>query len=76
MSNMLSPHILGRARLDDRRWAYLIEAPFDMDERATDLIGALIWHDDRECEVRGIIPSMPAAQIRRGQLMEVLVLAS
>lgn len=72
--DICNPRVLGRSQLGQERWAYLIESPFDMDERATGLIGITIRLDDRNCEVRGIVPNMPVAPIRLGQPIQLLVL--
>lgn len=73
MSTVWSPTVLGRAKLDGRRWSYLIEAPFDMDASATGLVGTTISLDGEECDVRGIVPNMPAGPILKGRLVEILI---
>jgi hypothetical protein len=68
------PDVHGRGKLDDRRWAYAVEAPFDMSPDAMELIGVKACLDGREVEIRGFVPSMPPRDIRKGDLIELLVL--
>lgn len=70
------PDAVGRSRLDDRWWAYVVEAPFDMPADIPDLIGRPVSLDGRAFEIRGIVPNVPVSPIRKGDLMELLVRAS
>ena len=67
------PKVLGRDKLDERRWAYAVEAPFDMPHDATDLIGIKAYFDGHEVEVRGFVARMPPRPIRKGEPIELLV---
>jgi hypothetical protein len=67
------PKVLGRGRLDQRRWAYLVEAPFDMHSDIPDLIGMKVCLDGSEFEIRGTLPRLPVVPITKGELMELLV---
>ena len=69
------PQVLGRMKLDERRFAYGVEAPFDMPADIPDLIGARVLLDGKQFEVRGIVPSAPTKPIKQGDLIELLVLA-
>jgi hypothetical protein len=73
VSNVWSPPTFGRTKLDGSRWAWLIEAPFDMDPVATGLLGSTISLGGQDCEIRGLVPRMPVGPISKGQLIEVLV---
>lgn len=70
------PQVLGRDQLDERRWAYLVEAPFDMAWDIPDLLGVRVQLDGGEFEIRGVLPKIPYAPISQGELIELLVLAS
>ena len=70
------PDAVGRGRLNDLFWAYVVEAPFDMPADIPDLIGRNVSLDGRRFEIRGIVPSVPVAPIRKGDLMELLVRGS
>ena len=74
-SVLWGPKVLGRNRLDEHRWAYGVEAPFDMPSTIPDLIGARVRLDGREFEIRGTVANAPAAPIREGCLIELLVRA-
>ena len=65
------PH--AKDRLDDRRWAYLVDAPFDMPAHIPDLVGACVALDGRIFEVRGALPRIPQTQIRKGDLLGILL---
>jgi hypothetical protein len=69
------PKVLGRDRLDERRWAYIVEAPFDMLTDPTDLIGMKAYLNGDEVEIRGFVPRMPPRPIKKGDAIELLVLA-
>ena len=62
-------------KLDDRRWAYGIVAPFDMSGNIPDLIGTKVLLDGKLFEIRGIVPTTPHAPVQRGELIELLVVA-
>ena len=65
--------MLGRTKLDARRWAYALEAPFDMSWDIPELIGARVLLDGAFFEIRGIVPNIPFARIREGEMVELLV---
>ncbi len=67
------PKVLARERLDERRWAYVVEAPFDMAAKMPDLIGMKASLDGQRFEIRGFVPRMPSRQIRQGEPIELLV---
>ena len=67
------PKVLGRDRLDERRWAYVVEAPFDMLRDPTDLIGMKACLNGDAVEIRGFVPRMPPRSIKKGDAIELLV---
>jgi len=67
------PEVLGRERLDTRRWAYLIAAPFDMSADSPNLIGISIHMDGQAFEIRGTMPRVPPSPIQKGELLGLLV---
>jgi hypothetical protein len=67
------PKVLGRTKLDARRWAYALEAPFNMSSDIPELIGATVMLDGALFEIRGIVPNIPFAQVREGEMVELLV---
>jgi hypothetical protein len=69
------PEVLGKMKLDDRRWAYGVHAPFDMAADIPDLMGAKVLLDGKLFKIRGIVPSAPPSNIKEGQLIELLVVA-
>jgi hypothetical protein len=69
------PKVLGRDKLDGRRWAYAIEAPFDMPANIPDLVGMKVQLEGGEFSIGGIVPKMPPGPIRRGETIELLVVA-
>ena len=74
-SVLWGPKVLGRDKLDDRRWTYALEAPFDMPCEPTDLIGMKACLDGKEYQIRGFVPRMPPRPIKEGESIELLVLA-
>ena len=71
-----TPKILGRERLDERRWIYAVWAPFEMTSDVPDLIGVIVSVDGCEFEVRGTIPKIPRRLVGKGEVIELLVLGS
>ena len=71
-SVLWGPKVVGKDRLDEHRWAYIVEAPFDMPAEAA-LIGIRASLDGQEFEIRGFVPRMPATPIKEGELIELLV---
>ena len=69
------PDIVGRMKLDERRWAVGVHAPFDMAVSAPDLMGTRVYLDGKLFEIRGIVPNVPLSTIKAGQLLELLVVA-
>jgi hypothetical protein len=67
------PDVVGRMRLDERRWAYGGRAPFDMPAHIPDLMGTKVSLDGKPFEIRGIVPKAPFTPIKKGELMELLV---
>ena len=79
MSNasvLLEPVVLGRDKLDERRWAYALRSPFDLTADPTDLIGLKAHLSGMECEIRGYVPRMPPRRITAGEPIELLVVAA
>lgn len=74
-SLLWGPNVLGRNRLDERRWAYAVEAPFDIASEPVDLIGMKALLDGREFEIRGFVPQIPPRAIKQGEPIELLVRA-
>ena len=70
------PTVLGREKLDVRRWAYVVAAPFDMqaDQLAT-LTGMTVSLDGAQYQIRGVVPNIPNRLILAGEPIELLVVA-
>ena len=68
------PTALAKGQLDDRRWAYLIEAPYDMPAHLPDLIGTCVDLEGRTYEIRGTLPRIPEGAVRKGELLGILVM--
>jgi hypothetical protein len=45
-------------KLDERRWAFGVRAPFDMPSDIPDLMGSKVLLDGTLCEIRGIVPNV------------------
>ena len=73
VSAVWEPKVLCRERLDERRWILSVEAPFDMPPDAADLIGQTVSLDGLPFEIRGIVPRMPPAPIKKREIIELLV---
>jgi hypothetical protein len=71
-SILWAPKVVAKDKLDEHRWAYLVEAPFDMPAEIP-LIGMRVSLDGRELEIRGFVARMPAPPIKEGELIELLV---
>ena len=71
-SVLWGPTVVGKDRLDERRWSYVVEAPFDMLGEG-ELIGMKVSLDGQEFQIRGFVPRMPASSIKQGELIELLV---
>jgi ribosomal protein L1 len=69
------PDVVGSMKLDERRWAVGVHAPFDMPVGAPDLMGTKVYLDGKLFEIRGIVPNVPLSTIKAGQLLELLVVA-
>ena len=67
------PQVIGRLKLDERRWTYAVEAPFDMAWDIPDLKGTTVILDKTVFEICGIVPNIPYAQVKAGDLIELLV---
>jgi hypothetical protein len=74
-SVLWGPKVLGRNKLDERRWAYGVEAPFHMPSDMAELIGLKAHLDGNEYQIRGTVPRMPPNPIKKGDAIELLVLA-
>ena len=62
-------------KLDDRRWAVGVHAPFDMPPEASGLMHTKLMLDGELFEIRGIVPNVPLSTIKQGQLIELLAVA-
>ena len=69
------PDVVGRTKLDERRWAYGVRAPFDMASRIPELMGTKVLLDGKLFEIGGIVPSAPPSPIKERDLIELLVVA-
>ena len=67
------PEVIGRMKLDDRRWAYLVQAPFDMASDVANLVGTPVTLDNTLFEICGIVPKMPIGAVKAGEVIELLV---
>jgi hypothetical protein len=67
------PTVLARERLDERRWAYLIHAPFDTGPDIPELIGITVHLDGLPFQIRGIVPRVPQSPVRKGEVIGLLV---
>ena len=74
-AHIWSPEGVGKMKLDERRWAVGVHAPFDMPVEAPGLMNTKLMLDGRLCEIRGIVPNVPLSTINQGQLIELLVVA-
>ena len=72
-SAIWAPDVLGRTKLDERRWAYGITAPFDMAPHIPDLMETKVSLDGKLFKIRGIVPGAPFVPIKAGELVEILV---
>jgi hypothetical protein len=75
VSSIWSPEVVGRMKLDGRRWAIGVHAPFDMPVEAPGMMNTKLMLDGSLFEVRGIVPPVPVSTITQGQLVELLVVA-
>ena len=62
-------------KLDERRLAVGVYAPFDMPGEAPGLMNNKLMLDGRVFEIRGIVPNVALSSIKQGQLIELLVVA-
>jgi hypothetical protein len=69
------PEVVGRMKLDERRWAVAVHAPFEMPVDIPDLMGSKVTLDGKLFEIRGIVPNVALSTIAEGQLIELLVVA-
>ena len=67
------PEVIGRLKLDERRWSYAVKAPFDMASDIPELIGTRVILDKTVFEICGIVPKIPYAHVKAGELIELLV---
>ena len=68
------PTLLGRHKLNARRWAFAVGAPFDMHPAETGrLIGMAVSVEGATWIIRGLIPNIPQQHIRTGDPIEILV---
>ena len=68
------PTLLGRQKLDARRWAFAVGAPFDLHPSDTgSLIVMAVSVEGATWIIRGLIPNIPQQQIRTGDPIEILV---
>ena len=67
------PDVIGRLKLDERRWTYAVEAPFDTACDIPELIGTRVILDKTVFEICGIVPNIPYAPVKAAELIELLV---
>jgi hypothetical protein len=72
-SAVWAPEVLGKDRIDQCRWAYAVQAPFDMPADMPGLVGAKVQLDGAIFDVRGFVPRMPSSPILQGEAIELLV---
>jgi hypothetical protein len=72
-SVLWAPEVLGKDRIDERRWAYAVPAPFDMPPDISGMLGMKVSLDGAEFEIRGFVPPMPLVAIKQGEAIELLV---
>ena len=60
-------------KLDQRRWSYVIKAPFEMTHDVREVIGLTVLLDGTRFEVRGVIPKAPPTPFKTGDAVELLV---
>ena len=71
------PTLLGRQKLDARRWAFAVGAPFDMHPADIGrLIGMAVSFEGVTWIIRGLVSNIPQQQIRTGDPIEILVVAT
>ncbi len=76
-SVLWGPTLLGRQKLEARRWAFAVGAPFDMQPAQTEsLIGMAVSVDGSTWMIRGVVHNIPQQQIRTGDPIEILVVAN
>jgi hypothetical protein len=68
------PVVLGRERLDERRWMYTVEAPFDMPWNIPDLMGTTVVLAGMRSQIRGVVPHF-RSKIDKGEPIALLVCA-
>jgi len=69
------PRVLGRMRLDERRFMYAVRAPFDMPSDIPNLIASTVVLDGAPFEIHGITPNLPTKAITKDEVIALLVLA-
>ena len=74
-SVLWGPSAVGKDRLDEHRWAYLVEAPFALPTEAP-LIRVKASLDGQEFEIRRFVPRIPPGPIKKCELIELLVAAA
>ena len=73
LSAVWAPTVLGKDKIDSRRWAYAVEAPFDMSADMPGLIGTKVQLDGAIFEIGGFVRRMPPLPIKQGEAIELLV---
>jgi hypothetical protein len=76
LSAVWAPTVLGKDRIDGRRWAYAVAAPLDMPADLPGLIGTKVQLDGSIFEIRGLVPRMPPLPVKQGEAIELLVRAA
>ena len=76
LSAVWAPTVLGKDRIDQRRWAYAVAAPFDMPADMPGLVGTKVQLDGSIFEIGGFVPRMPPLPIKEGEAIELLVRAA
>ena len=71
------PTVLGREKLDVRRRAYVVAAPFDMQaDQLAMLTGMTVSLEGGQYQIGGVVPNIPNRPVLAGEPIELLVVAA
>lgn len=71
--DLWEPLVLGRNKLDEVWWAYLVKVPFDMPADVPASIGSRVTLDGQAFRIGGSVLNVPATSIRTGDSIQILV---
>ena len=71
--DLWEPHVLGRNRLNDVWWAFLVQAPFDMPSDLPELMGSRVMLDGAPFRIGGSVANVPGRAIGKGDPIQLLV---